>query len=184
MMLVAGPVAPIPPRPYRRPLRVQTIKAEIRPTKASRITNIRIISRSSFPLQVKARPAAGLSHLKLRLPRARTCPVTFHGKLMNSAAAGESSLFILDANAVARNHGLMAKTVPYPADPPTEVVPKSTPSELKVKPAHGIAPSPSRPEKLCRTVSVHGPPGSEGGVNCKTVHAQEPVLSPSRKANV
>ena len=140
-MLVAGPVAPIPPRPYRRPLRVQTIKAEIRPTKASRITNIRIISRSSFPLQVKARPAAGLSHLKLRLPRARTCPVTFHGKLMNSAAAGESSLFILDANAVARNHGLMAKTVPYPADPPTEVVPKSTPFEFKVKPAQGIAPS-------------------------------------------
>ena len=119
-------LTPIQPQPYRRPLRVQTIKAEIRPTKASRITNIRIISRSSFPLQVKARPAAGLSHLKLRLPRARTCPVTFHGKLMNSAAAGESSLFILDANAVARNHGLMAKTVPYPADPPTEVVPKST----------------------------------------------------------
>jgi len=51
---------------YRRPLRVQTINAESRPTKASRITNIRIISRSSFPLQVKARAEPGLSRLKLR----------------------------------------------------------------------------------------------------------------------
>jgi hypothetical protein len=50
---------------YRWPLRVQTINAVNRPINASRITNIRIISRSSFPLQVKAQAEPGLSRLKL-----------------------------------------------------------------------------------------------------------------------
>jgi hypothetical protein len=56
MMLVGGTgCGPIPPRHYRWPVRVQTINAESRPTNASRITSIRIISGSSFPLPMKAR---------------------------------------------------------------------------------------------------------------------------------
>jgi hypothetical protein len=81
MMLVAGPGLSRSRRDvYRRPLRVQTINAESRPINASRITNIRIISRSSFPLQVKARAEPGLSRLKLRLLGTRTRPVTFSRK--------------------------------------------------------------------------------------------------------
>lgn len=51
---------------YRWPLRVQRINTEIRPTKASGIFSMKIISRSSFPLQVKARAGPGLSRLKLQ----------------------------------------------------------------------------------------------------------------------
>jgi hypothetical protein len=45
MMLVTGPVYGADPVTgvYRGPLRVQTINAEIRPTKVSRIISIRII---------------------------------------------------------------------------------------------------------------------------------------------
>ena len=68
-MLVVGPArrTPIPPRfAYPWLLRVQMISADSRPTKASRITSKRIISRSSFLLLAKARAVPGLSRLKLK----------------------------------------------------------------------------------------------------------------------
>jgi hypothetical protein len=51
---------------YREPLRVQTIYAEIRPTKISRIISMKIIVRSSFLLPAKARSSTpGFPVLKL-----------------------------------------------------------------------------------------------------------------------
>jgi hypothetical protein len=73
---------------YRWPLRVHTINAVNRPIKASRITNIRIISRSSFPLQVKARAGPGLSRLQLWCRSREPASITFHGRPAISGAAG------------------------------------------------------------------------------------------------
>jgi len=41
--------------------------------------------------------------------------------------------------------------------------------ELRTRPARGIAPSPSAPEKLWRIVSVQAPAGEDGGVSLNTM---------------
>jgi len=72
---------------YRWPLRVQTINAESRPTKASRITSIRIINRSSFLLLVEARAYTRAFPFEAQMLRARTRSATFRERLMTSSAA-------------------------------------------------------------------------------------------------
>jgi hypothetical protein len=69
MMLITGPALRRRSRHgvYRGLLRVQTINAEIRPTKISRIISMKIIVRSSFPLPAKARAITpGFPVLKLK----------------------------------------------------------------------------------------------------------------------
>jgi len=59
--------------------------------------------------------------------------------------------------------GVSSKTMPQPPAPqppplpPSPVVPYSRPSESKITPARGSAPSAGCPEKLCSTVSVQVP---------------------------
>jgi hypothetical protein len=91
-----------------------------------------------FPSMGRLAPRAALTGR----PYTRKNPSChLHGKLMCSGGQRNPHPFIWMPMRRAHRHGLMAKTVPYPADPPTEVVPKSTPFEFKVKPAQGIAPS-------------------------------------------
>jgi hypothetical protein len=81
----------------------------------------------------------------------------------------QMSEYIPPLQLIETDHGPTAKTVPFPAVPPAEAVPKRTPLELNAKAATGNEPSPFWPEKLWSTLSAHVPDGVDGGASLNTV---------------